>query len=128
MRNIASFVGISLLLACVTLSACGDPFSPESVSGTYQLVSVDGDPIPTDFVKAGTLSLDENGTYSVLLHVQFDFDDETINTTVTDSGTYTLVEPATIQFHSVDGEDSTGTLDGDRITAFSLGQTWVFER
>jgi len=128
MRSITSFVGISLLLACVTLSACGDSFSPQSVSGTYELVSVNGEPVPTESVTAGSISLDENSTYSLLLHVQFEINGETINSTFGDSGTFSLVEPATVQFNSSDGADSAGTLDGNRLTVSSVGDIWVFEQ
>ena len=74
------------------------------------------------------MSLNENSTYSGLLHVRIELSGETINTTLTDSGTFTLVEPATVRFNSSDGTESAGTLDGDRLTVLILGDTWVFEK
>lgn len=58
------------LLAAATL-ACGEPLSPRSVSGTYVLVSINGEPLPyavlqpipeeTITVLLGTVSLDIDG-------------------------------------------------------------------
>ena len=97
-------VALSLLL----LAGCGDtPFTPEGVEGVYALVSTDGVAVPNQDVTSGSLSLQAAGTYTVA------FDEST------GVGTFTLVEPNTIQFTSGGQDifdDFTGTLNGNEIT------------
>lgn len=126
--------------AALLLSACSDAFSPESVSGSYNLVSIDGEPLPTTAtttyngvpvtatVSAGSLTLTENGSYTLALDVAAEFGGSTINTTLPDAGTFTLQEPSTIRFISNNAGQLTGTLDGNRLTVTYDGATMVFER
>ena len=138
MRRLASVV-----LTGALLTACGDALSPEGVSGRYNLVSVNGEFIPssetvtvrpgftlTRTVSAGSVSLSANNTYSASLTIQIE--DSAHGTsgpdTETDSGTFELVEPATIRFTSSDGDTFSGTLDGNRLTIIEDGDSFVFEK
>ncbi len=131
MRTITSSLAC-MGLASVLLAGCGDtpsdvgdtPFTPEGVAGVYALISVDGLPLPTEGgTEAGSLSLQAAGTYSVsITESGEDF---------TGVGTFTLVEPNTIQFTA--GccdifDDFTGTLDGNQITSTEDGVTLVFQK
>ena len=69
MRRLASVV-----LTGVLLTACnGDPFSPEGVSGTYNLESINGNPLPElsidgSLAMAGSITLNADGSMSFQSH------------------------------------------------------------
>ena len=117
--------------ALTVLVPCGDAFS-QSVSGFYQLVSIDGNPLPysqtitVDEVSAettmiaGSITLNENGTFSMSNEMEIVSDVFTGEQTLTASGTFTLVEPATLQLTTEFGDQFAGTLDGDRLTLIEI--------
>ncbi len=145
MRRLASVV-----LTGVLLTACsGDAFSPEDVSGTYNLETVNGSPLPfsqtaiqngvtvTTTTTAGSVSLDANGTYSLSVTFSGTFVSDTTTTTLTvaDSGSFEIVAPFTIRFTSSqsrltssDGETFSATLDGDRLEIVTEGDSFVFRK
>ncbi len=153
MRRLAS-----LVLTGVLLIACGDPFSPEGVSGLYILESFNGSPIPFSqtttqngvriivSITAGSVSLNANGTYSESVTISGTMGSDTTTTTLTtmDSGTFELVAPSTIRFTSSqsrvtssdgetiftssDGETFSATLDGDRLEIVTEGDSFVFRK
>ena len=137
MRRLASVV-----LTGALLTACSDSFSPEGVSGLYNLVSVNGTAIPysetvtvgpgmtvTETFSAGSVSLSANNTYSFSLTIGIEGGGISISATYTDSGTFELVEPATVRFtSSIDGETFSGILDGNRLTIVDDGDSFVFEK
>ncbi len=104
------------LLAAMAVLACG-----AAVSGTYQLVSINGMELPatigTYTLTSGSLTLtsDSTFTYTGTFH-EADGDPETEN----DSGTFTLDESNVIHFtpgpESDNDNPSEGTWDGDQIT------------
>ncbi len=132
MRTITSSLAC-MGLASVLLAGCGDtpsdsgdtPFTPEGVAGVYTLISEDGQPLPIQGgTEAGSLSLQAAGTYTISVTVGGEVD-------FTGAGTFTLVEPNTIQFTA--GccdifDDFTGTLDGNQITSTEDGVTLVFQK
>ena len=117
--------------ALTVLVPCGDAFS-QSVSGFYQLVSIDGNPLPysktitVDEVSAettmiaGSITLNENGTFSMSMEMEVVSDVFTGEQTLNASGTFTLVEPATLQLTTEFGDQFAGTLDGDRLTLIMI--------
>ena len=135
MRRLASVV-----LTGALLTACGgNPFSPEGVSGVYNLVSVNGNALPWTSdqgatTSAGSFSLNANNTYSS--SVTGKSPSSNIPGTLTASGTFELVEPDTIRFtRSPGGMFSgtlggmfSGTLDGNRLTLSEDGDSFVFEK
>ena len=154
MRRLASVV-----LTGVLLAACGgDAFSPEDVSGTYSLETINGSPLPfsqtgiqngvtvTTTTTAGSVSLDANGTYglSVTFSGTFGSDTTTTTLTVTDSRSFEIEAPSTIRFTttqsrvtssdgetiftSSDGETFSATLDGDRLEIVTEGDSFVFRK
>ena len=137
MRRLASVV-----LTGALLTACGDSFSPEGVSGLYNLESINGNPVPfsetetrfgetvTVTVSAGSVSLNANSTYSISVTTQFESAGTSRTDTDTDSGTFELVEPATVRFKQQGGDGDTfaATLDGNRLTFIDNGDSFVFEK
>ena len=132
MRRLASVV-----LTGVLLTACGDAFSPEDVSGTYNLETINGSPLPfsttddltgiTFAITAGSIILNANGTFSISTTGTTTIDGTTNTLTTTGSGTFELVAPSTIRFTSPDGIIS-GTRDGDRITIIGGGDSFVYRK
>ncbi len=130
----------SVVLTGALLTACGDPFSPEGVSGHYTLVSVNGNAIPssetgteegatvTVTVSAGFVSLKANNTYSTSVTIGIEVGDFSISYIDPGSGTFELVESATIRFARSDRGTFTGTLDGNRLTIIEDGDSFVFEQ
>ena len=135
MRRLASVV-----LTGVLLTACGDaPFSPEGVAGVYNLESVTGNPLPAEtelpgvtadrFVfTAGSVTLNADGTFSESSTAEITREGITTTETSTDSGTFTLVEPSTIRFAEAGGSETTGTLDGGRLTVVGGGFSFVYRK
>ncbi len=135
MRRLASVV-----LTGALLTACGgNPFSPEGVSGTYNLESVNGNPLPAQtelpgvtadrFVfTAGSVNLNADGTFSVSHTAEITEQGITTTESFTDLGTFTLVEPSTIRFAEAGGSETTGTLDGGRLTVVGGGLSFVYRK
>lgn len=131
---------LTVVSASLLLTACGDAFSPENVSGSYQLVSVDGNPLPflqtltedgltTLTINSASVTLHENGTFSTSMSVEFSIDGSTESATWTSSGTFTLTQPARINFSDdIDDEQMSATLDGDMLTVIDDGTTYLYER
>ena len=132
---------LTIVSTSLLLVACGDAFSPGSVSGTYQLVSVDGNPLPyletfiVDELAAGmtinaaSVTLNDDRTYSTSMRLDLMFGGVTESDTWTSSGTFTLEEPARIRFSDdIDDEQMSATLDGDRLTMIDEGASYVYER
>ena len=132
MRRLASVV-----LTGVLLTACGgDAFSPENVSGIYNLETISGNPLPfsmtdasgiTGTTTAGSIILNANGTMSISTTVTITIAGTTTTNTFGGSGTFELVAPSTIRLTS-DGETISGTLDGDRITIIGGGDSFVYRK
>jgi len=140
MVDMAKRALLTAAVAAFLVNACGDAFTPESVSGQYSLVSIDGEPLPTTAtttyngvpvtatVSAGAITLNENGSYTLALDVSAEFGGSVINTTLPDAGTFTLQEPSTIRFISNNAGQLTGTLEGGRLSVTYDGEAMVFER
>ena len=128
----------SVVLTGVLLTACGgDAFSPENVSGTYNLETISGNPLPfsmtdasgiTGTTTAGSIILNANGTMSISTTVTITIAGTTTTNTFGGSGTFELVAPSTIRFTASDGETTSGTLDGDRITIIGEGDSFVYRK
>ena len=129
MKRLAISTVALVVLAGGLLTACGDPFSPEGVSGVYNLETINGNSLPALSVYghlfiAESITLNADGTMSTSLTVQL----QSGIVTETGSGIFTLVEPSTVRM-TVDGNVFSGTLDGDRLTIVGEdGYTLVFRK
>ncbi len=136
-RRSCTTVALLLAIACGEVS---DPFSPEVVSGLYNLESVNGRPLPfskteiqngetvTVATTDGSVSLNANSTFGLSFTFRFTLDTETATVTGHDSGTFVLVEPSTVRLTFSDGEIISATLDGDRLTITDDGNSLVFRK
>ena len=124
---------ISIVALTGTLIAC-DSFSPESVAGTYDLVSINGQTLPFSepilgsivTVHASRMWLGEGGDFRIVTSTIIDDGTGPIPSGSFALGTYTLEEPNTIRFSDNTG---TGTIDGDRLTLiYPADAVLVFER
>ena len=130
MKRLATSTVALVVLTGALLTACGDPFSPEGVSGVYNLETLNGNSLPASsvdgtLVTAGSITLNADGTVIFSLTLEFQ---SGVPVTVTNSGTFTLVEPSTIRI-TVEGDALSFTLDGDRLTLVGEdGDTFVFRK
>ena len=131
---------LTIASAALLLTSCGDAFSPEGVSGFYELMSADGTSLPYSqtYVQNGVsvemtfndgaVTLNENGTWGSSWSYDLNSGGSTLSETLTSSGTFTLVEPATVQFINEWNEQSAGTLDGHRLTMIVAGHSYLYEK
>ena len=142
---------VAPVLVCLAAVGCGDSFTPdgvsedgvsdtftiEAVSGTYNLKSINGEapPIVENFgggdsftVESATLRLNESGTFLFSLSWSQVSSGVTSSGTDTESGTFTLTEPSTINFTWEDGDTASGTIDGNTLTVTDDGETFVFQK
>lgn len=123
-------------LSLFVLGACGDGDSTgpdSSITGTYQLQSYDGQSLPATVFEAGedrfeitggTLTLNQDQTYSVTFALRGVEGGVVVTETETDTGTYTLSNN-TIQFSDVGGPNATGTVNGSTLTVTIDGEGTV---
>ncbi len=134
MRRLASVV-----LTGVLITACGgDAFSPEGVSGTYNLETISGSPLPvaqtndstgTFTFTGGSITLNANGTMSIsTTGTSTNIEGTPTTNTFGGSGTFELMAPSTIRFTFTGGMTRSGTLDGDRITLVGGGDSFVYRK
>ena len=129
---------VSMLALIGALAACGDAFSPSGVAGSYSLIRINGESLPTTRTlldgttvteESGELVLTEERTYLRSLVLTLSNGPTSSTTTISFSGTYTLVEPDTIRLVAPRTGFITGaTIDGGRITLTENGLVSVYER
>ncbi len=132
---------LTVCLLSIVLSGCGDSFSPDGISGTYELTFVNGSAMPASVTvtdgglsaqitfESGTLTLRGDGTYLFSLRSEITIGTATVTDTETDSGTFALQEPATIRItSSQDQEMGSGSVNGGTLTFIDDGITLVFEK
>ena len=104
---------LTLPLALVAVSACGDDDSGTTVTGQYDLTQVDGQDLPVSGEELGpeftftdgSITLDEDGGWTMSIEIEESTD------VYNDEGSYTA-EDGDIEFTSTRfGEDFSGTVD-----------------
>ena len=130
----------SVAAICLVLSACGDAFTPDGTSGTYDLTLVNGISMPASIsivedgitvqfsFDTGTLTLRADGTYTFASTLTITSGSTTVAETETESGTFALQEPATIIFTATDGDTGSGTIAGGIITIIDDEFVFVLEK
>jgi len=115
-----------LSLLSVLIVGCGDDTGPDdALLGTWQLQTVDGQPLPADLgedgiVTAEVYTLREGGLFTMTTT----FPSETIP----DNGTY-VVDGSTVTFtYASDGSTDVATVDGDTMSLDDIGHTFVYRR
>jgi len=130
-RVLTVVVATSLSVACGDSGAPATTTAPESFAGTYDLVSVNGTPLPfvagvfTITAAVLTLGGDGSATWSV------EVNDPTPRSVVAFTGTYAVSRSTiTLDGADIDGDPVgfTGTVSGDAITLTAPPTTWEFRR
>jgi len=129
MRNFILIFLSSILL----LSACGKAGTSTSYLGTYNLVNIDGNPLPytppheggAPEILSSTLTLNEDGTFQMSM---------TYGTTPGNSisrdftGTYTILDDGSLRFIWEGAGITPGTLDLNTVTINNEGIFFVYEK
>ena len=116
-----------MLALASTLAACStDSTGPNgSVTGTYTLRTIDGQPLPYTFSSGLRLTSDQitlmtDGTYE-------DVSRYSDGSSFVDEGDYTSYNGA-VTFYSTSGETYQGSISRDVLTQILNGYTQVFQR
>ena len=128
------------LAAAVAVAGCSDDGSgpDDDETGTYELETIGGDPLPYVIVQIantyklevldGSITLRSNNTFETSGTLRETENGSSTTVTETDSGTYSLSGSTLILDFQDDEEPQTATLVGDRLTFTSEGLTFVFEK
>ncbi|HJU72752.1 MAG TPA: hypothetical protein VJ717_03330 [Gemmatimonadaceae bacterium] len=132
-----------LALTLALLAGCGDDDSTgpdEGIAGVYTLLTINGQQLPVVVqqqgsdraeITQGSVTINENGTFTDVTQVRFTISGQVSNDTETASGTWTRTG-STLQFSPTSPSGSTPytmTWDGDdRLTQVFQGFTLVYER
>lgn len=107
---------------CILLAACSDSTGPgSSIAGIYELVSLNGEPLPQEFlggeILSGNLTLREDGTFTSVVRDRFEdlVTGDTVQETNTESGTYSR-DGRSLLFEFDGGDDIAGAYEGGTIT------------
>ena len=118
---------VMLALASTMLASCSsDSTGPNgSVTGTYTLRTIDGQPLPYTFsgglrLMSDELTLMTDGTYE-------DVSRYSDGTSFVDEGDYTNYNGA-VTFYSTSGDTYQGSISRDVLTQVLNGYTQVFQR
>ena len=139
MRSIL-LIGITFILA-----ACGrddlvslpSTPNPSSISGSYQLTTVDGHDLPFLVLEigayqarllSGTLNLNANGAYSFEFNVRLDDTGNPRMTSVTEVGSWNVTRDSITLVATAGTLPRTGTVSGHVITLGSSNITMVLRK
>ena len=124
-------------LAALTITACGDdPVSPDNIAGTYQLNTINGQPLPFTLIEdgadrleliAGTIVLRSNSTFtdSTTLRLTSGTTVETEPTVA--AGTYSI-DDGIITFTPDDSPPYTVTVSGSTLVQREQGLVLEYRR
>lgn len=129
---------ILIALSAVSLLACGDSSGPAASSavGTWNLVTINGSPLPFTAVNQGLYKLEilsdvliasADGTFTGTSTFR-ETDNGAVTTTVQpNSGTWTQTNNS-VTINLSDGTTNTVTISGDVITLSEIGFVSVYHR
>jgi hypothetical protein len=136
MRSIL-LLGIALTLAACGSDAAVTPPPEASISGSYQLTTVDGQTLPFTAIDLGTykaqivsgvLALDTNSTYSLTFDVSLDDGVKLRTVTEGDAGQWSMSGSAINLASARDTTSWTGTVSGNVITIQSSTRVLVLRK
>jgi hypothetical protein len=138
MRRLALVLAMAVPLA---VAGCGDSTGPGgSIAGTYELRSINGDPVPVllepgppqEEITGGFVRLNANGTFSARHTLRITSGGSSTTLTEDINGTYSRSDnDITLTFEDPDGSGTANIdafLDGDRLTVDDGLDIWVYER
>ena len=127
---------LTTILTAALLTACGDATGPE---GAYVLRMVGNQELPVVLVQvldnkleitSGVLRINNDNTYDAAYDFRTTEGGTVENTTVAETGTYTVTD-SSIQFTTSSGVFSgtfSGTISGNDLTIIIDGVTWVYSK
>lgn len=137
MRALSRLLAVALLAA---LAGCGgDSTSPRNIDpvGTWQLVSVDGNPLPAQIesedvevtleIVSGTLLVNDGGTFSGHELYRQTVGSSTLTQSLDYVGFYSQSNDA-VAFRETDGSTYAGSINGNRMTIAYPWGTFVYQR
>ena len=136
MRNIL-LIGITIILAACGSDVVSLPSTPTSISGSYQLRTVDGHDLPALVLEvgeyqasllSGTLTLNANSTYTFEFNVRLDETGNPRTTTVSEAGSWNLTRDSITLAATAGAVARTGTVSGNVITLESSNITMVLRK
>lgn len=128
------------MVAPLALAGCGDSTGPGSIAGTYELRSINGDPVPVllesgppqEELTDGFVRLNADGTFVASHTVRISSSNSTTVAIQTINGAYTRSgNNVTLNFVDPDGGGPASidaVRDGDRLTVDDGIDIWVYER
>lgn len=133
MRTLAA-----VALGAALLVGCDDSTGPGSIAGTYQLQSVNDDPVPSILSQVGTtyrleatggaVTLRSDGTYTATFSLRED-DNGTITTiNQTEHGTWEGTASDLTLIDDSDGEFVLASVSGNTLTVDDGTDIWVYRR
>ena len=125
------------VLSVFALTACGDDSTGpgSSITGTYQLQTVNGQQVPATVLQtgndktvitSGSLLLNQNNTFFAAMTIESTVGGLVDSETQASTGTYTRNNDS-IQFTS-SGKTVTGTLSGNTLTVSDRDMTLVYKK
>ena len=127
---------VCMAIASLALAACSDSTGPESVAGRYELVSINGDPLPFVFFQrfeekieftAGHIQLNSDLTCNRSFTIRTTTDGEVTTDTATGTCTWTQNDTAISVTFSEFDIDVGSLIDGNLALA-SLGLALLYQR
>jgi hypothetical protein len=136
MPKVATFVRSRALAATLaTAAACGDSTGSGGVTGTYQLKSLNGNPLPAIIIQvgndkvevtAGAVTLNSDNSFSFRLTIRVTEGGSVTTEEDTSVGTY-AVNANSVVFTS-EGQSFNASLTGNTLTFIDEGFTYLFEK
>ena len=131
--RIILLLGIAFTLAACGHDSVGPSPTPSTISGTYNLTTMDGAVLPVTVLDlgayrlnlaSGNLALRSDGTYSLQLGIRIEDSGNVRATTDSDAGLWNVNHGA-VTLASTQGDTSrTGTVSGDVMTLQSGGRVF----
>jgi hypothetical protein len=139
-RNFTMRTLLAILVVAMS-SACGsgttDASAAQIVAGTYQLIAVNGSPLPAvntvvltapATIVQGNITLSNDMTWSSELSIQQVVDGQTATSSLRQTGTYSVARDQIRVVESGTGSLATGTVTDGRIVVTSRGTSFDFRR
>ena len=134
----------ALALAALLVAACDDPAAPEdvvalSISGTFELRTIKGQPLPWTLaqgatsrteITAGQIVLAADSTFSRVTHRRITDQNGVAESVIIQSGTYSRSDSGTVDLYMEGSMPIVGTLDGRWFAASFAGccEVYRYER
>ena len=129
----------TLLSLAVSLLAVGcgddDPVSPATVlAGTWNLVTVNGQPLPftlpgtSEVVTAESFTILATGRFTMVTTFRFTEGANVFSESIPDGGTYVVNGPIVTFTYDSDGSTDVATMNGDTFILEDIGRAWRYRR